>query len=165
MASVQELGTAVVTAPLNPRAAASRLVPRRRRPRQLGDERDVAFPIGEIRALLARVETLEAEKEARQDVPGRAPYANDLAAGYMMGPAGRGGEWSWATGTSQTTEAERLRMRVETLEERDEWLRRQLDGAIEAADAVALTTGLATARAVASDLRDARAALVGGAKQ
>lgn len=44
---------------------------------------------------------------------------------------------------------------------RDDWIRTQLAGIEESADAVALTTGLALARAVASDVRDARAALEG----
>jgi hypothetical protein len=45
-------------------------------------------------------------------------------------------------------------------EQRDEWLRTQLDNSIEAAEAVAFATGLATARALLGDLKDAAAALV-----
>jgi hypothetical protein len=44
-------------------------------------------------------------------------------------------------------------------DQRDEWLLKQLDGCIEDAETMALTTGLALARAVAGNLRDARAAL------
>jgi len=43
--------------------------------------------------------------------------------------------------------------------DRDEWLRRQLDGLIESAEAVEIATGLALARAVVGDLKDARRAL------
>ena len=49
--------------------------------------------------------------------------------------------------------------RIDSWKNRDEWLRRQLDGCIEAAEAVAYATGLATARALVGDLKDARASL------
>jgi hypothetical protein len=53
---------------------------------------------------------------------------------------------------------------ADRLRERDDWLRVQLGYCIEDAATVARTTGLAIARAVVSDLADARAALAVSAR-
>jgi hypothetical protein len=58
--------------------------------------------------------------------------------------------------TNRALAAER---RVRELTTTLDWLAKQIDGCIEAADAIALATGLATARALRGDLRDARRVL------
>lgn len=51
--------------------------------------------------------------------------------------------------------------REATRDQRDEWLRVQLDGAVADAEALATAVGLALARSLAGNLAEARAALAG----